>query len=80
MIQTALFGIENILIFGGIAMIIRSIVLYGQRTSDWKGAIAMFVKRIPLKVNEAKWYKLGVSMFLLGVVLRIVNFTLWPSA
>ena len=80
MIETALSGIENVLIIGGLASIIRSIMLYGQRTQDWKGAMTMFVKRIPLSITEAKWYKFGVSMFLLGVVLRVINYTLWPMA
>ncbi|MBL4829955.1 MAG: hypothetical protein JKY55_08750 [Aliivibrio sp.] len=78
--EMVMSGIENILIFGGVASIIRSIMLYGKRTEDWKGAVTMFLKRISLSITEAKWYKFGVSMFLLGVVLRIVNYTLWPTA
>ncbi|UTV30233.1 hypothetical protein [Photobacterium atrarenae] len=76
--ETTLQFAEIILIACGLMLITRSIFQYGKRTRDWTGVAKMFYQRVSMNVAEYKAYRLGVSAFILGVIIRIVNLTLWP--
>lgn len=69
--------LENLFIASGIISLLLAISLYGKRTADWGGACLLFVKRIDLSIQEHKWYRIGVSLFFIGVLVRILNLTLW---
>ncbi|MCP3698815.1 MAG: hypothetical protein GY920_09720 [Aliivibrio sp.] len=69
--------LENVFIGSGIICLLLAISLYGKRTADWGGACLLFVKRIDLSLQEHKWYRIGVSLFFIGVLVRILNLTLW---
>lgn len=78
MLQISMTVAEYLFLVAGVAMIGNGIILYGRRTNDWVGVLKMFYNRIGMSVEEYKWYKLGVSAVVLGVIVRIVNLTLWP--
>ncbi|PRQ64290.1 hypothetical protein [Vibrio sp. V01_P9A10T6] len=74
-----LFWAEKVILILGIIFILTSIVRYGKRSHDWKGAITMFYRRIPMSIEEYKWYRLGVVFIVTAIVLRIAVLTFWPS-
>ncbi|OAN13166.1 hypothetical protein A3K86_16025 [Photobacterium jeanii] len=78
MLQTSLVVAEIVLLSLGVLMIIKSMAQFGQRTQNWLGVLTMFYKRVGMDIAEYRWYRLGVASFVLGVVLRIVNLTIWP--
>ncbi|UXI03930.1 CDK5RAP3 family protein [Photobacterium sp. TY1-4] len=78
MLETSLKIVEIMLIASGLLLITKSVFQYGTRTRDWSGVVKMFYKRVSMNVAEYKAYRLGVSAFILGVLVRIVNLTLWP--
>ena len=79
MLQISMTVAEYLLILAGLAMVVNGIIIYGRRTSDWTGVLKMFYNRIGMAVEEFKWYRLGVASSILGVIIRIVNLTLWPA-
>ncbi|KMV31947.1 hypothetical protein L4D00_20740 [Photobacterium swingsii] len=79
MLQTSLSVIEMLLITLGVLMIAKSMLQFGQRTHNWLGVATMFFKRVGMNVAEYRWYRMGVASFVLGVVVRIVNLTVWPA-
>lgn len=77
--EGSLFWIEKGFLVFGIVFLMTSIVLYGKRSSDWKGVATMFYKRVPLSIGEYKWYRLGISLVVFAVILRVLVLTLWPQ-
>ncbi|PSW15715.1 hypothetical protein C9J01_01475 [Photobacterium rosenbergii] len=79
MLQVSMTVAEYVLILAGLVLVGNGIILYGRRTSDWTGVLKMFYNRIGMSAVEFKWYRLGVAALVLGVIIRIVNLTFWPS-
>ena len=78
MMQNTMNIAEYLFLLGGLSMIMMGIAQYGRRTQDWGGVVRMFYRRIDMTVAEYKWYRLGVSCVVVAVIVRVVNFTVWP--
>ncbi|GAB6263949.1 hypothetical protein [Photobacterium sp. 53610] len=69
---------EWVLLTVGLILLLTSMVTYGRRTKDWGGLATMFFKRISMTAKEYNFYRLGVASVVLGILIRMVNLTLWP--
>ncbi|WP_299012935.1 hypothetical protein [uncultured Photobacterium sp.] len=78
MLETITNVAEILLLVFGLMFITMGVGQYGWRTADWGGVVKMFYQRICMNTSEYKWYRLGVSSFVFGVIVRIVNLTIWP--
>lgn len=70
-----LFTVEPFLFWGGMVIYFASILMYGNRTSDWNAILRFWQPMIQYSALEFKVNRTGLSLMILAVVIRIyLNF------
>ena len=70
-----LASIEPFLIWGGLAIYLLSLGLYGARTNDWKAILRFWEPLLTFTPKEFKVNRTGLSLMILAVVVRVyLNF------
>ena len=74
-INLFLATIEPFLFWGGLAVFISSLLMYGARTKDWPAILRFWEPLITFKPIEFKVNRTGLSLMILAVVIRLyLNF------
>jgi len=70
-----LFTVEPFFFWGGLIVYIASLLIYGNRTSDWSAILRFWQPMIQFSALEFKVNRAGLALMILAVVIRIyLNF------
>ncbi|MBL4801494.1 MAG: hypothetical protein JKY45_06340 [Emcibacter sp.] len=65
--------IENILVFGGLTLMVISMVKYYQRTKDSKLFKKIWFSKLDLTKQEYLFNRIGLYILILGIIVRFMN-------
>lgn len=65
--------VHRIAFYGGLIVLIASLVMSAMRTGNWSGLIKFWEKRVEMTPTEFKIHRTGLVMMILGVVLSLAD-------
>lgn len=65
--------IHRLAFFGGLIVLLVSLVMSANRTSNWSGLLRFWEKRVEMTATEFKIHRTGLAMMIVGVVLNLAS-------